>query len=171
MAGVGRLTAAVPPVPKGSTVAKFMRRGKAAVYFLPTVAGAIPTAAEVTAGTNMSARIADINGWVLESTRIDTPDLASRYVSSIPGEQTTADSSLTIYADDAATDPIKTAQATDAAGFIYIFHSGTGTGKKADLFPVRVSSVGNEYSMGNDAARYVISYAITAPPSIDVTSA
>lgn len=152
-------------------MAKFMRRGRAAVYFLPTVAGAIPTAAEVTAGTNLSARIADIAGWVLESTRIDTPDLASRFVSNIPGEQTTADSTLTLYADDANTDAIKAALATDASGYIYIFHSGTGTGKKADLFPVRVSSVGNEYSMGNDAARYVVSFAITAPPSIDVTAA
>ena len=149
-------------------MAKFMRRGRAAVYFLPTVAGAVPTTAEVTAGTNLSARIADINGWVLESTRIDTPDLASRFVSNIPGEQTTADSTLTLYADDAATDAIKTALATDTAGYIYIAHSGTGVGKKADLFPVRVSSVGNEYSMGNDAARFVVSFAITAPPSIDV---
>jgi hypothetical protein len=152
-------------------MAKFMRRGKAKVYFLPTVAGTIPTAPEVTAGTDLSARVADMNGWVLESTQIDVPDLASRYVSKIPGEQNVGDSSLTIYADDANTDAIKTALATDTNGYIYIAHSGAGTGKKADLFPVRVSSVGNEYSMGNDAARYIVNFSITAPPSIDVAQA
>lgn len=152
-------------------MAKFMRRGTARVHFLPTVAGAVPTSAEVTAGTDLSARIADISGWVLESTRIDTPDLASRFVSNIPGEQTTADSTITLYADDGASDTVKTALATDTEGFIYIMHSGSTAGKKADLFPVRVSSVGNEYSMGNDAARFVVSFAITAPPSIDVAIA
>lgn len=152
-------------------MAKFMRRGTARVFFLPTVAGAVPTSAEVTAGTNLSARIADINGWMLESTKIDVPNLADRFVSSIPGEQTTADSSITLYADDANTDAVKTALATDEEGYIYLMHAGQGTGKKADLFPVRVSSVGNEYSLGNDAARFVVNFAITAPPSLDVTQA
>lgn len=152
-------------------MAKFMRRGKAKVFFLPTVAGTIPTSAEVTAGTDLSARIADLNGWVLESSQIDTPDLSARFVSKIPGEQSVGDSSLTFYADDANTDAIKTSLATDTSGFIYIAHAGAGTGKKADLFPVRVSSVGNEYSMGNDAARFIVNFSITAPPSIDVVQA
>lgn len=151
-------------------MARFIRRGKAKVNWIPTIAAAdlVPTAAEITAGLDLTGRVADMSGWQLESAPVDTPDMGSRFVSSIPGEQTVAASTLTIYADDAGTtDNFKTTMAPDTVGYIYIRHSGTGTGKLADTFPVRVSSIGNEYSAGNDPARYVISYAITATPAID----
>lgn len=149
---------------------RFLRRGKAKVRYLPTVAAAtlVPTAIEVGAGTDLSPRVADMGGWQMESSPINTPDLATRFVTNIPGEQTVAASTLTFYADDAGTsDPIKTLLAVDVSGFVYVQHSGVGTGRPADTFPVRVSSIGNEYSLGNDAARYVVSFAITAEPAID----
>ena len=152
-------------------MARFMRRGKAKAFFLPTVASptTAPTSAEVTAGTDLTAKIADMSGWLLEASKIDTPDLSSRFVSSIPGEQSVKDSSLTFYGDDAASvDAIKTALAVDTIGYAYFMHSGQAVGKPADLFPVRVMSVGNEYSVGTDPARYMIGFAITAPPRIDI---
>ena len=152
-------------------MARFMRRGKAKCYFLPTVASATtaPTSAEVTGGTDLTAKVADMSGWLLEASKIDTPDLSSRFVSNIPGEQSVKDSGLTFYGDDiGTTDPVKTALAVDSIGYIYLMHSGAGVGKMADLFPVRVMSVGNEYSLGTDPARYMIGFAITAPPRIDV---
>lgn len=149
-------------------MARFLRRGKARVYFLPSVAGANPTTLEIDAGTNLTARIADMAGWQLESAPIATPDMGSRFESSIPGGQSVAASSLTFYADDAASaDSIKTALKVDTAGFIYIQHAGPGVGRTADLFPSRVSAVGNEYSTGNDPARFAVNFAITAPPTID----
>lgn len=155
-------------------MARFIRRGKAKVNFLPTIAAAtlIPTAAEITAGTDLTPRLADMSGWQLESSPVNTPDMNSRFVSNIPGETTVASSTLTFYADDAGTtDALKTALAVDTIGFIYVRHSGVGTGKLADTFPVRVSSIGNEYSVGNDAARYVVTFAITAEPAIDKAQA
>jgi hypothetical protein len=151
-------------------MARFIRRGKAKIYFLPTIAAAtlLPTDAEITAGTDLTARIADMSGWMLDSAAVNTPDMASRFVSNIPGETTVAASSITFYADDAAAaDAIKTALATDTEGFIYIAHSGRATGKTADTFPARVSSIGNEYSVGNDPARFVVNFAATAEPVID----
>lgn len=152
-------------------MARFMRRGKARVYFLPTVLSATtaPTSAEVAAGTDMTGKIADMSGWLLEASKIDTPDLSSRFVSSVPGEQSVKDSGLTFYGDDiGTTDAIKTALAVDTIGYVYLCHSGVGVGKPADLFPVRVMSVGNEYSLGTDPARYMIGFAITAPPRVDI---
>lgn len=153
-------------------MAKFIRRGKARVDFLPTVANptAAPTTAEVSAGQNLTPRIADMAGWQLQSAPVPVPNLADRFVGNIPGEQTVETSSLTFYADDATTDAIKTAMPVDQVGYIYVRHSGTTAGSKADLFPVRVSSIGNEYSLGNEPARYVVTFAITGPPAIDVTS-
>ena len=155
-------------------MARFIRRGKAKVRFLPTIAAAtlIPTAPEVTAGTDLTARLADMSGWQLESSPVGTPDMGSRFESNIPGATSVAASTLTFYADDAGTaDAIKTLLAVDVVGFIYIQHSGTGTGKMADTFPVRVSSIGNEYSVGNDAARFAVTFAITAEPAIDKAQA
>jgi hypothetical protein len=157
-------------------VARFVRRGKAKFYFLPTVAAAattgIPTGTEVTAGTDLTGRIADASGWQLESSPVDTPDMGSRFVSSIPGETSVAASSFTFYADDATgADALKTALPVDQLGFIYACHSGRTVGKTADLFPIRVSSIGNEYSVGNDPARFVINFAITGQPFIDIIQA
>jgi hypothetical protein len=157
-------------------MSRFIRRGTAKVYFLPTVAAygttGIPTSTEVTAGTDLSGRLADLSGWMLSSDKVDTPDLANRFVANIPGTQSVADSSITFYSDDAGgADAFKTAMPVDGVGYIYIAHSGRAVGKKADLFPVRVSSIGNEYSIGNDPARYTINYAITGTPAIDVTQA
>lgn len=162
----------MPAFTKGSPVARFMRRGIAKVSWLPTVAAypagnGVPTAIEVGNGTVLEGRLADMSGWMLTSSKIDTPDMGSRFTANIPGEQVVADSSLTFYGDDGNTDALKTTMAVETSGFIYIRHSGAGTGKPADLFPVRVMSIGNEYSVGNDPARYTISYAITGVPALD----
>lgn len=153
-------------------MARFMRRGTAKIYFLPTVAGYVagtpPTSVEVTAGTDITGKIADMSGWLMESGSIDVPDMGARFAKKIPGEQTIADSSLTLYGDDGTVaDPVKTALATDTLGYMYICHSGKGVGKPADLFPVRVSSVGNEYSVGADPARYVVTCAVNDIPQLD----
>jgi len=162
------------PLTVGVPVARFIRKGKAKVDALPTIAATTlnPTAPEIAAGLSLTGRIADMAGWTLESTKVDTPDLASRFVPNIPGEQSVGDCTLTFYADDSGTaDPVKTALAVDTITNIYIRHSGVGTGKPADCFPVRVSSVGNEYSVGNDPARFVISFAVTALPAQDLPQA
>lgn len=154
-------------------MARFTRRGKMKLRWLPAVAAATgaPTAAEVTAGTDLTPRVADLAGWTVSASSIATPDLVSRFTPSIPGEITVADSSITYYADDANADPLKTLMPMDQAGWVYIQKQGAGTGLPADLFPVRVMSVGDEYSVGNDPARMVIPYAVTAQPRTDVAQA
>jgi hypothetical protein len=151
-------------------MSRFIRRGKAKFYFLPTIAdpGLVPTTAEITAGIDLSKRIADLAGWRRTGSSVATPDMGSDFVSNIAGEKTVDESSFTFYADDeAATEELKTAMPEDMEGFIYICGSGRAAGKEADTFPVRVNTVGNEYSVGNDPARFMISYAVTDNPAID----
>ena len=69
-------------------MARFMRKGTTKVYFLPTLAAGtgIPTAAEVTAGTALTAQIAEISGFTFANSPIDTPDMSTAFVGKIPGE-------------------------------------------------------------------------------------
>lgn len=154
---------------------RFMRKGTTRFYFVPTIASAdlIPTAAEVTAGTRLDPQLAEVNGFNFSNSPIATPDMASTFVSSIPGEDSAADSNITYY-EDKTSNPIKTAQAKGTTGYIVIFFAGIAgaapaAGDDADVWPVQIASVSRMYTAGNEAAQYQVVYTPTAPPAEDVT--
>lgn len=152
-------------------MAKFFRRGVTKVRFLPAVAAAtlVPTRAEITAGTDLSTLLAAIDGWELQNNPIPTPDMADAFTGNIPGEDTASDSSLTFYDDDASTTK-RTTLAKGTAGFIYVMPYGDVSGKRAETFPIRVTRVTDEKTVGNDPARFVVGVAITAPPNVANTN-
>lgn len=139
------------------------------VYWLPAVAASnlTPTRAEITAGTDLSGEIADIQGWVVEGGAIPTPDLGSRFIASIPGRTSVQDSSLTLYADEAGVD-VRTVLAQGDNGFILFADGGDVAGRPADVFPVRVNSVGKMRSTGDQASQITVRFNITAEPATDV---
>lgn len=156
-------------------MAKFFRRGKTKIYWVPTIASAslIPTTAEVTAGTNLTPSVADVNGFAFTNSPIDVPDLSTTFTSNIPGEDTAADSSLTFY-EDTTTNTLQTTLAKGVSGYIAIFFSGTAganpaAGDKAEVWPVQSTGPTREYSMGNDPARWMVAFAMTAPPNFSAT--
>lgn len=151
-------------------MARFMRKGVTRVYFVPTIASAtlVPTTAEVTAGTRLDTQLADINGFAYANNPINVPDMSSAFVANIPGEDAVADSSLTFY-EDKTTNAIKTAQPKATVGYILFFYAGIAgaapaTADKADVWPILVASVARQYTAGNEAAQYIITYAPTAAP-------
>lgn len=147
-------------------MAFFFRRGKSRLYFLPSIANPIagPTVAEVGAGKDLGPSLSDISGFQLTNSPIGTPNLADTFTSQINGEDTTADSTLTLYDDDAAT-AVRTALAKGSNGFIVMGPYGSATGKRAEVWPVRSTGVNDEWTTGNDPARYVVGFAITGVPS------
>jgi hypothetical protein len=149
---------------------RFFRRGITKIKFLPTVAAVeddhvgSPTRAEITAGLDLSVDIADIAGWQLNNSPIATPNLQDAFTSQIDGEDTVADSSLTFYdRDDSET--IRTGLAKGTAGFMVIFPYGDVATKRCSVFPAKSTGVNDEFSLGNDAARFVVGFAITALPN------
>ena len=100
--------------------------------------------------------------------KIDTPDLNSRFVSNIPGLTSAGESGITFYQDQPGLD-VRSLMPRDAAGNIVWLDGGDVAGRKMDIFPARVLSVGKQRSMGADAARLVIQYAVTSEPAEDVT--
>lgn len=145
-------------------MALFFRRGKSRLYFCPAIANtASVTAAELSAGKDLGPTLSDISGFQLSNSPIGTPNLADAFTSQIDGEDTTADSTLTLYDDDTST-AIRTALVKGANGFIVMGPYGSGTGKRAEVWPVRSTGVNDEWTTGNDPARYVVGFAITALP-------
>jgi hypothetical protein len=131
--------------------------------------------AEINAGTNLTPQIGEMNGFTFSNSPIQTPDMNTKFVSQIPGEDSTEDSSLVFYEDNAS-NPIKTALAKDVSGFIIVFPSGTaGTNPaaadKCEIWPVTISSNSRRYTNGNEAAMYEVKFACTLEPKIDVTVA
>ncbi|MGW2384404.1 phage tail tube protein [Streptomyces sp. NPDC001658] len=139
--------------------------------FLPTVASTalLPTRAEITAGTDLTPNIAATDGWTLENQPIETPDMASTFVSKIGGDDSAADSSLTMYEDETA-DDVETDLAKGTDGFIAIFSKGDiAAAKGLDVFPVTVVSNSKAYVTDNEAAKITVQFTITARPAFNQT--
>lgn len=149
---------------------KFWRRGVSKVRFLPAVAAGslIPTRPEITAGTDLSPSIAEINGWEFQNNAIPIPNLADTFTGSIPGEDTVSDSSLTLYDDDNSS-TMRTLVAKGTNGFLFWMPYGDVPTKRGETWPVRSAMVSDEKSIGNDAARFVAGFAVTAAPNTNVT--
>lgn len=156
-------------------MANFFRRGKSKVFFLPTVAGyaagaGSPTSGEITAGTALSAQVTEMSGFQLTNSPIPTPNLADTFTFQITGEDTVADSTITFLDDDAST-VIRAALAKGTAGFIVLAPYGNIATKRVETWPVRSAGVNDEWTVGNDPARFVVGFAVTNIPSQNGTLA
>ena len=146
-------------------MAKFYRKGLSQMYFLPTIAGTSPTRAEITAGTRLRGIVA-ISGFSKSSATIDVPDMDSRFVSKIPGDETVADCSLT-FDDDAATAPAaRTVLADGVIGKIVAMPYGDVPTKRCEVWPVQSTGVNDQWdATGSTSAQFVASFAVLTPPT------
>jgi hypothetical protein len=149
---------------------RYTARGNTKCYWVATIASkSAPTRSELNAGTDLSPQLMDAEGWSVESEQIETPDLATRYTSTIPGSITAEDSSLTMYASKNGVDA-RALMPRDAVGYIVWLDGGDVASNKMDVFPVTVSSVSKQRSAsGEDADTLVFSYAITSEPAESVS--
>lgn len=160
------------PATKLPVSERFFHPEISTVYFLPAIAATtrIPTRVEISAGHDLTDEIATVSGWQKTTGTLATPDWGSLFTSQIPGRTTAADSSITFYADVDGQD-VRTILEAGMTGFVVFCdggdNEGSGTGKVADVFPVRVTSVGKV--RGQEAAlQLTIGFAITREPKDDV---
>ncbi|MGY5127274.1 phage tail tube protein [Streptomyces nigrescens] len=152
-------------------MARFNRKTLTRIMFLPTVTSGslLPTRAEITAGTDYTDQINAVDGWSIENTPIETPDMGSTFVSKIDGDDSAADSSLTFYEDSTA-DDIETDLAKGTSGYIAIFSKGDiAAAKGLDVFPVKVASNSKAYTADNEAAMLTVQFVITDRPALNQT--
>lgn len=149
---------------------RFIRRGVAKVFYLPLVADPVagPTRAEITAGTPLEDWIAAITGFGVTSESVATPDLGSRFDSSIPGATSVADSSIQFYDDEDAED-VDDLFPVGTEGFIYFMRKGDKpTTNTSDLYAVRVASKAPNYTTDMTGAVLDITYTVTSEPWLDL---
>ncbi|MXM62159.1 hypothetical protein GR925_01505 [Streptomyces sp. HUCO-GS316] len=150
---------------------RFTRRGTTKFYFLKDIAATnlVPTRAELggTNGTDLSPAISDIEGFAVENTPIDTPDLATEFTGNIPGEDKADNSSLTFYEDKVSND-LEALLAKGTEGYVVILRKGDIPGSKSmDIFPVRVGSRSSTYTTAAEPAKFKVSFNVTDKPIQD----
>jgi hypothetical protein len=148
----------------------YINPGTTKIVFATTVSNkSTPTRGEINAGTDLTREVTATEGWTTSSNQVESPDLDTRFTSTIPGRITAEDSSLTFRADLTGSDA-RSLMPRDTNGYIMIFDGGDVAGRKMRVFPVRVASVGMPISAeGSEPATVVIQYAITSEPAENVT--
>lgn len=159
---------------------RFIPSGVAQVTFLtsaPTLSA--PTQTQISAGTDLTSpsmsqdfeSMKQMDGWEAASQSAPVPDVSSKFDKTVPGRQSAGTPTITMYKDDAS-DTIRTALAEGTNGYIVIMPAGQGSGKQADIYPVRVaSSNDSQINAENEAMTYVVGFDITAAPTRNVDQA
>lgn len=146
---------------------RYFRPGTTIVLWVETIADkGAPTRTEIDAGVDLSAEVAEINGFQVMSASLDTPDYGSRFTSKIPGAITADDSSLITYADFTSVD-IRAVLSRDDNGFVVIMDEGDVATQLMDVYPARVASV-PKLRARDDPARIQVDFTITSEPAENV---
>ncbi|MFE2034275.1 hypothetical protein ACFXBB_13665 [Streptomyces scopuliridis] len=149
---------------------RFMRRGVTKFLFLTTIQAStgVPGRPDLTAGTDVSEAVADVEGFALENTPLDTPDMASEFTGNIPGEDKADNSSLTFY-EDKKDETLEALLSKGVEGWVVILRKGdVPESKSMDVFPVRVGSRSPSYTTAAEPAKFKVSFNITSKPIQDI---
>lgn len=148
-------------------MARFFRRGVTKFSFATAIADpSAPTRAELDGATAISPEISEITGFQFTNAPISTPDLDDNFTSQIEGEDTADNSTLMFYDQDNST-TIRDVLAKGTEGYILILPYGDIAAKRMETWPVKSLGVNDDFSMGADAAKYSVPFAITARPTQD----
>lgn len=148
-------------------MAKFNRRGKSRLYFLPAVASlTAPTRVEITAGTRLDTQLGAIDGFNFQGSRIPAPVLSDIFTSQIVGEDTVGEPTLTFHDDDASS-TIRTALAKGTVGYLLRMPYGDVATKRAEVWHVEIQSVNDEWTVTNETAKFTVGIAVLNPPTLN----
>lgn len=157
---------------------RFFRRGLSEIKFSATLTDTDSpfsvTRLEITNAVDLTVDIAEISGLSFSNDPIATPDLASTFTTTIPGEDTADTPVLTFYDRDEndASNLIRAALDKGATGYLLIGPYGlrvANAGRRMEIWKITSTGKNDEWSAGNDPARYAVGFAVTAEPTQDAT--
>lgn len=147
---------------------QFEPSGVSQFVYVPAISDiTAPTATEINAGTDLSPAVVEWDGWTVEGDTIDAPILAETFTSQVPGRTKSDNSSIT-FGMSRTGDDARTLFPRDTVGYIIKADGGLVSGQPADVFPVRVTSLGKTTKVG-DVSTLPVMFAITSQPAEDVT--
>lgn len=156
----------------------YFRRGQSAASFVPTIASttAGPTAAELSAGTDITAAVTALGGFETSLNRINTPLMSQKEELQVDGPQTLGDGTITIVDDDGVSSSgstvrvaARTALAEGVSGYLVVSPSKQAptTGDKVDVWPIKVGALNRNLGLDAALATSVAQLAFTAQPRKD----
>jgi len=130
----------------------------------PTLAA--PTQTQLNAGVDLvgssqDEELAEIDGWAVESSTIETPGFASNRVGNVGGDQTYPDSMFAFYKDSVVTD-IYDALEDGETGWVVIMLDGQGSGRESEVFPATVLSRVRR-KVRDEAGMFDVNFSIGVP--------
>jgi hypothetical protein len=160
------------PVRVVYAMARYSTPGNSEVWMVTTIASpAAPTAAELNAGTDMTAVLQLLPSIPRTANLVDISDLSDKFEARQVGTRGGDQLQFTVLRDDAGAESELAAVAEDTVGFIAIGRKALATpgtwaiGDEVDVFPVTIASDADGDPGRNDADTAVISAAITANPT------
>lgn len=152
-------------------MAKFNRRGKSRLYFLPSVsAAASPTTAEINAGLRLDTQVTAVDGFNFQGTRIAAPVLSDTFTAQITGEDTVGEPVLTFHDDD-ADDEIRTELVKGTEGYLLRAPYGIASaGLRCEVWHVETQSVSDEWTVANETAKFAIGFAVLDVPELNAVT-
>jgi hypothetical protein len=150
---------------------RYNPRGRRGWWFVAALADpANPSAAAVAAGTALHPELKSWTGFTSETEDLDNSDESSTFAKTLPGGETPAASSLTIYAGDLDSDPGEVIRAAlgqgGANGFVVIVKRSKtpAAGQRCDVYPVRVKSSNDDREAGNAIGTFTVGVSIPDVP-------
>lgn len=144
-------------------------------WFVPTIADqATPSPTEVNAGEEITDAVVSISGFKYTGTKVETPDLGSRFNSSIPGRYSAEDCNIQFYRGDASGDieqVVEDLLPDDTAGFIVIIPPEDGAKQAVanlstcQVWPVKVMSNTWDPPVPGESKKFTVDFSIPKVPS------
>lgn len=149
------------PAPTALTpTLRYIPAGTRRIVWVPTIADiTAPTSAELTAGTDLTAEVAEITGFSTESGTVEVPDYGSRQVGKIAGLVTQADSTIKTYLSTDATDA-RSLLTRDLAGNVVIFPEGLTASGKMSVYAGKITSAAVDEVAPGDPATMTNGFAV-----------
>ena len=156
---------AAPPI---SASSRYIPEGNTHFYFVAAIANYnSPTRAELNAGTDLTPEIGGTGTWAIITASLDAADLATLFTPQISGKTTVDTPTIDMYADATSTE-VRTLLPRGTVGYIVKFPEGDVTGRKMDVFPVKVLAQGKPTVLTTPSV-IQLQFAVTKNPAENVT--
>lgn len=156
----------MPPSPLTATL-RYTPPGARKYYWMTTASSYLtPTRAELNAGTDLTAEIAEVSGFTLKANSADVPDLSTGFVGQVPARVNAEDSEIVFWASSTSADA-RTVFPRGTTGYVVILPEGDVATQKMEIWPAKVSSMFVDSNM-EDPAKVHVTFSITKIPAQNV---
>lgn len=139
------------------------------IYWVPSIVDVNAyTRAEINTGWDLTAEIADMQGWEVTPNRVQVPDGGTLFTGVVNGRTNPGDAQAMFYASKDGND-IRLLLEEGDRGNMLILHGGDVAGRLSDCYPSEVASVSTPVNIsGDNAAQITVGFSIHSLPGRNI---